>query len=382
MVLKQAQNISRTVIWLAFAAAILTGLPAAADDEPAASKAEATKPTKRGRTVRLDRAYRDAFDKFSSVIELIELPTTFSERLLREGVDRSLIRLALYRTGDRENKQLPARLYNAIEQALIDKVMATDRYDVIECAECRRTMRSQITLGLNKFSVEHEVESTGRLIQIGKDIGVQAFLLWDAIQEKNKVVINARLMRQDTGQIIWSKQYYRDIGRNIDFEIRAFLLGLGATRAPADDSTAAEASASMVLGVGARIDEETTLSPYVHYAYILDAFLNVSSRATIGILGITFAGELSLELDSLFGKRTEAGHWLTYASIGPVFVISGEVAPIFGWGIRLQLNRYNQISAGIVYTPSQSVDMTENADYANTVSFGGFGYSLQLGLRF
>lgn len=307
---------------------------------------------------------------------LIENPATLSPELLND-IDFSVRSIAFYRTSDRQNKRFPRTFYESLEQKMIDRFLAVKRFSVHECFECKTT---RVLLKKSSFKVLRQMDSNESLKKVGKEIGVDAFLLWDAFLYKNEPVLNLRIVSSENGQVRWSKQYKRQAAFEYKWEFYTSYWNLSATRA--STGSAADIAVSPLLAVGTRSVTNSTISRFMHYGIGSELFFNTTDRDQINVWGFNINGRIALEIDTLFGsRRKNYGNWLIYTSIAQAFLKSSPTLQA-GSGLEIRLNKNSYIGIGMMWFRPQSFKVTANSNYDPTATLSGLGYDFTLGMRF
>lgn len=315
----------------------------------------------------------DAFEQYRS---LFLSPGVFSTSEIK-SIPNQVKSIAFYRMNDRRNRKLSEETYNAIEQLIVEKFLNNSRIEVKECMQCKTT---RVVMAEDRFSVLRRVASNDKLSEIGKTLGVDAFLMWDAYVEQKKIFFNARLVAEKDGRFLWARQYVLDTEQPTKFMFNTALWGLSGTRA--STTGAATQTLNSVLALGVRTIEATSLSDKVSYGYGFNFFLNPSQRSYFDITGLAVNARMTMEIDSLFSDTVKSyGNYNLYASVGEALV-SGTPAYMFQGGLELRFNRRQHLDFGFVYMQQNNINFITANGYNKQGSFGGFGYDLSLGIRF
>ena len=317
--------------------------------------------------------YIDAQEKF---MKLLEAPGVLSLDILND-IDFEVRDVAFYRFNDRQYKNFPRLFYDAVEQRLVDRFLQAKRFSVLECFECKTT---RVLLKEKQFSVLRQLDSNEALNEIGKKIGVDSFVLWEAYMYKGEPMLNIRVVAAENGQVRWSRQYQAEADYEFDWEMYTALWGLSGTRAAT--AGGANIDVSPLLDIGVRTLSRSTIMDQLYYGYGIETFFNTMSRTEMPLFGMSLSARIGIEIDGMLGlDRKNYGNWLIYGSIGQAFIINNPAMLLRG-GLEIRVNRRNFIEIGGVYLPPTSFETSGLAGYASSASIGGLGYDVTMGFRF
>jgi hypothetical protein len=317
--------------------------------------------------------YIDAQEKF---MKLLEAPGVLSSDVVGD-IDFEARDVAFSRFNDRQYKKFPRLFYDAVEQRLVDKFLATKRFSVTECFECKTT---RVLLKEKQFSVLRQLDSNEALKEIGEKIGVDSFVLWEAHMYKGEPMLNIRVVSAANGQVRWSRQYQAEPEYEFDWEIYTALWGMKAKRTATGGGS--NVSVSPLLDLGVRTLSRSTIMDELYYGYGIETFFNTMNRTEMPLFGLSLNARVGLEIDTMLGlDRKNYGNWLVYGSVGQAFIINNPVMLLRG-GLEIRVNRRNFIEIGGVFMPSTSFDAGTLSGYSSSATIGGIGYDVTMGFRF
>jgi hypothetical protein len=315
----------------------------------------------------------ELYDKFS---KLMGSEDTLSDKHLQE-IDLAIVKVALYRTRDRKAHHLPANIYAMIENKIIRKLMDSRRFQVYECLECKTT---QVMLKEDSFSVLRLLESNQRLQHVGRDIGVNGILMWNAFVESGKVVLQMRLVDVNSGRIMWSQQYLKKSSLQFDPQLYVGLWGLPYSRNGIAGN--ANVSGGGVLNMGALWVQRSAFSENVDYGAGFDVFANTAQTEAVNVQALGVNGRMMVALDSLWGKANkQTSLFNAYLSMG-ISLVKSEVLPVVRGGLTLRFNHHNYIDLGMVMIPETLFQFPSNPVLVDEGRFGGASYDISMGYRF
>lgn len=315
-------------------------------------------------------------DTYSQFKELLSSSMVLSMTEIKK-IPAEIKSLALYRMNDRRNRKLSEETYHAIEQLIITKLLENSRIDVKECLQCKTT---RIRMAEDHFSVLRRVASNDKLAQMGTDLKVDGFLMWEAYSEEDRVFLNLRMVDSATGRFLWAKQYLMDMGNPMKWAFTSSLWGLTAKRNSTDGSQ--QQTLDSMLALGVRTVEETSLSEKISYGFGLNFFMNPAQRDYFDVNGLAADATVHFDLDSLISDADKPhSNYSVYAGLGQAFV-SGTPAFLVKGGFGLRFNTRQSLNLGFIYMQNNNIGMIDATGYEATGTFGGFGYDLSLSIQF
>ncbi|MDH5545875.1 MAG: hypothetical protein OEZ43_09795 [Gammaproteobacteria bacterium] len=319
--------------------------------------------------------YIDAQEKF---VKLLDSPGVLTEEVLKD-IDFEVRNIAFYRFNDRQYKKFPRIFYDSIEQRLMDRFIRAKRFAVHECFECKTT---RVLLKEKQFSVLRQLDSNEALNEVGKKIGVDSFVLWEAYMYKGDPMLNIRVVSAADGQVRWSKQYLSEPAYEFEWEMYSSLWGIKAIRARTSGS-GSDISVSPILDIGLRTLSRSTISDKIYYGYGVEAFFNTMYRTQVDLYGLSLNARVGVEMDSMLGlEMKNYGNWLMYLSVGQAFLKNNPVLLIRG-GLEIRINRRNFIEIGGVFIPTTTFSNgSALANYSDVSSLSNLGYDVTIGFRF
>lgn len=309
-------------------------------------------------------------------LKLLDMPGALSGDSLND-IDFAVRSLAFYRTSDRQNKRFSRTLYASIEQKMITKFAAVKRFAVHECLECKTT---RVLLQEDHFKILRQLDSNESLNNIGKKLGVDHFVMWDAYLDQGQAVINIRVVSAETGQVRWSEQYRTGgLDHDMGWEWYSSFWGLTATRKATNGGD--DLKVTPLLALGTRTLTRSTISERFYYGYGGEIFLNTTDLDKITVLGLTLNGRLAMELDTGRGSSKNYGNWLIYLSMGQVFVHTTP-SLILRSGLEMRANKNSFIDLGVVYLLERPFSALPLDGYEDEATVGGTSYDITLGIRY
>ncbi len=315
----------------------------------------------------------DAQEKFMT---LLDSPGMLSIKALNE-IEFDTRKIAFYRFNDRQYRNFPRVFYDLIEQRMMDKFLKPKRFSVHECFECKTT---RVLLKEKQFSILRQLDSNKNLADVGKKIGVDSFVLWEAYMYKGEPVLNVRVVSAKDGRVVWSMQYQNEPDYEYAWEFYSALWGLKTTRQ--STGTAADISISPIIDLGVRTLTRSTITNRLYYGYGIEVFLNTADRDQINLFGLALSAKLALELDAMFGiERTNYGNWLIYGSLAQALVKSEPVI-MSKAGLEVRMNRRSYVSIGGIFLFATDFGVNPLSGYENSAVLSGISYDITFGFRF
>lgn len=322
-------------------------------------------------------AYQDAYGQFMT---LLQAPDTLSAQSLAQA-DIGGDRIALYRVGDPRNHRFPAELYEAVENRMVDRLLAGGAFRVYECMECKTV---KVTIKDGRFSMARRAETNARLREIADEIGVDGMLLWDAYYQYDRVVLDARMMEAKTGRIVWSKKYTYSTQWQRSYSVTAGLWGLEAKR----HATGSEPAVSVdrLVNYGVEFMEPTSFPGNLQYGLGLLHFENTAKTDEIDFNGDALYAQISTGLDPLFMAEDPQSYtnfnW--YLALGDAYIEKTHNL-LARTGVEVRFSRLMFMRFGGVYLEERKYEMSDFTDSGGNhpvAEFGGTSYEIQLGVRF
>jgi hypothetical protein len=324
------------------------------------------------------RAYQDAYGQFMT---LLEAPRTLAPESLRQA-DIGGNRIALYRVGDPRNHRFPAELYEAVENRMLDRILAGGAFQVFECMQCKTV---KVTIRDGRFSMARRAETNARLREIADDIGVDGMLLWDAYYQYDRVVLDARMMEAETGRIVWSKKYTYSTKWDRGYSLYTGLWGLELTRFAT--ATEEKVSVDRLVSYGAEFIEPTSFATNLKYGLGLVHFENTAKTSQYSFNGDALYAKIQTGLDPLFmevGPQDYANfNW--YLALGDAYIEKTHNL-LARTGLEVRFSQLMFMRFGGVYLEDRKLDLPEfeptGGDSDAEAEFGGISYEVLLGVRF
>lgn len=322
--------------------------------------------------------YADALERF---LQIIQNKHTLSEAALNK-IPYEVRNIALYRTGDRQNKAFSKSFYNTLEQAIINRLTQVKRFAIKECFECKVT---KVLLRKDQFMVVRQVDSTEGMKKIAKAIGADSFLLWDAYLYKGRPILDLRLFSAETGSVVWSDQYKAVVPQKAEVEWYTSSWSIPATRKKTSTGTADVSSQSLFV-IGRKVIDQSTISDKVQFAYGAEAFWNPDKRPEVALYGFGITGTVYKEVDSWFGNTGgQYSNYQLYLSAGQYFnPDSSATLATTGLKIRFSHRFFAELGWVSVVSPTGLISkgQTSKTGLENTATLFGSGAQFSLGARF
>ncbi|MDH5543173.1 MAG: hypothetical protein OEY64_09440 [Nitrospinota bacterium] len=305
-------------------------------------------------------------------------------------------KIALYRNADKQNKMLPAKIYELIENGLTRKLLETGRFQIFECMECKST---QLILKENTFTILRAVESNQRLAEIAKNIKVDGFFLWNVYVENDKLFLNFKVVDAKTGEVVWARKF-QDIFEEIEEEKElrpyevALETGIWGYKYERKSATLPAEHLDKVATLSLKVLRESKNSKHIIYGVGLDYFANIVRPEFFDIAGGAFYGHLILKLDKIFfsGEGYEPvdeknlrkeyfSTWNYYVSLGEALFMKHHTE-IYKSGLTLRFSERFSFSLGFVNIPEKRIELVPIGDFESHINFGGTTYEVGIGFVF
>ncbi len=299
--------------------------------------------------------------------ELIDLPEEIS-------------RLALYHNGDRLHRQIPKQVHMMIENKIMNRILESGRFEVIQCLECRKT---QVAMKADQLKISHVAEDNQALRSLGKKVRADAFLFWNASVHQNKFTINLQLVDAKDNKLLWLKEYSKrtTLEEEVEgFDSVTYELTVGAWGVSAERASTTEAADEDVRGItvfGLRRRETTSLDDSIEYTLAFEYFTNFSNRDYFDVSGVNLEGRIIADIPSM-DKLIDTK---VYLGLGQAFY-NDTNSLIFRFGFEFPFFKDGFVDYGVTYIPESTARWLDAEGYENTGKFGGSSYDLTLGLRF
>ncbi|MBQ0726253.1 MAG: hypothetical protein KBT77_02755 [Thalassolituus oleivorans] len=295
-------------------------------------------------------------------------------------LDQNIRRVALYHNGDRLHRQIPKQVHLMIENKLMHRMMDSERFEVIQCLECRTT---QVAMKADKLEISHPAEDNQSLRKLGKQVRADAFMFWNASVHENKFTINLRMVDARDNKLLWIKEYSKKTTLeqetegfdSVTYEFTVGAWGISAERDNSVTNATEDVKGMTVFGIRRR--ETTSLDDSIEYTLALEYFKNFSNTDYFDVSGINLEGRIIADIpamDSLLDTKV-------YMGIGQSFY-NDTNSLVFRFGFEFPFFKDGFVDYGVVYMPEGDARWLDVADYERTGKFGGASYDLTLGLRF
>jgi len=299
--------------------------------------------------------------------ELIDLP-------------EDIKRVALYHNGDRLHRQIPKQVHLMIENKIMNRILDSGRFEVIQCLECRKT---QVAMKADQLKISHVAENNQSLRSLGKKVRADAFLFWNASIHENKFTINLQLVDAEDNKMLWLKEYSKrtTLEQEVEgFDSVTYEVTVGAWGVSAEREATTAAADEDVRGItvfGIRRRETTSLDDSIEYTLAFEYFRNFSNRDYFDVSGINLEGRIIADIPSM-DKLIDTK---VYLGLGQAFY-NDTNSLIFRFGFEFPFFKDGFVNYGVTYIPESTARWLEADGYENTGNFGGSSYDLTLGLRF
>lgn len=301
--------------------------------------------------------------------------------VLEELIDLedSVKRIALYHNGDRLHRRIPKQVHLMIENKLMHRVLDSERFEVIQCIECRMT---QVQLQGERLEISHAAESNQQLRKLGKKVRADAFLFWNSSVHDEKFTINLRMVDARNNELLWLKEYSKKTTREqeekgFDRASYEFIVGSWGVDGKRDKTAGGSEEVSGVTVLGLRRRETTSIDEKLEYTLAIEHFRNFSNTDLFDVSGINLEGRIIADIPSL----NEVIDTRVYLGLGQAFYNDSN-SLVFRFGFEFPFFSDGFIDFGMVSIPQADARWKKETGYAETGKFGGTSYDLTLGLRF
>lgn len=304
--------------------------------------------------------------------------TLVLEELL--DLDEGIKRVALYHNGDRLHRLIPKQVHQMIENKLMGRLISSDRFEVIQCIECRTT---KVEMAADELKISQAAENNQQLRVLSKKVRADAFMFWNASVHKDKFTINLRLIDGKNNELLWLKEYSKRTTKEaededfntVQYEVIVGAWGVKGSRDNTAGGSDAELSGATVLGIRRR--ESTEINEDIEYTLGFEYFRNYSDTELFDLSGYNLEGRVIADipaLDNIIDSNV-------YLGIGQSFFNNAN-SLIFRFGFEFPFFSDGFMDFGVVYVQDSDVKWKKNSDYEDSGKFGGASYDLTLGVRF
>jgi len=294
-------------------------------------------------------------------------------------LDENVKRIAMYHNGDRLHRAIPKQVHLMIENKLMHRILDSQRFELIQCIECRIT---QVQLRGEQLEIGHAAESNQQLRRLGKKVRADAFLFWNASVHDEKFTINLRMVDARDNSLLWLKEYSKKTTREQEqegFDLVTYELTIGSWGVSGERDISAGGSEEVdgVTVIGLRRREATSIDEKLEYTLAIEHFRNFSETDNFDVSGINLEGRIIADLpslDNIIDTRV-------YLGLGQSFYNDSN-SLVFRFGFEFPFFSDGFIDFGMVSMPEKEVKWKDVDGLEEIGKFGGTGYDLTLGLRF
>lgn len=295
-------------------------------------------------------------------------------------IDEDVERLALYHNGDRLHRKIPKQVHLMIENKLMSRLLASERFDVVQCIECRTT---KVRLADDELVISQAAENNKELRSLSKRVRVDGLLFWNASVHRNKFTVNLRLVDGRDNSLLWLKEFSKKTTKELEekgfdtvsWEVLIGAWGIGAER----ESTGAAKKLTLdgVTSFGIRRREATSLNEKIEYTLGVEYFRNFSNTDSFNVNGVSLEGRIIADISEL----DELVETNVYLGIGQSF-FNNNNSLLFRLGVEFPFFSDGFMDFGVIYMPKTEVEFKDLTDYESKGTIGGASYDLTLGVRF
>ena len=297
-----------------------------------------------------------------------------------EGLDVEVNKIFLYQLRPRGSIQSPS-ISNMLSQGISQRLLATQRFKLVECFECRIT---HISLSSDNFEVSTDISNNARFRSIAKRIGANGALTWYVVSEGDNAVLNMNLVRVGDGEILWSKQYSgptlepKGPDSNIAFTAGFINQKFERKTNSGAPETLEDKSLGSIVNLGIEYRSRSIISEKAEFAIGAEYAFNGEETDHFNIDMISLGGRVISNVGN-FLELAEAGYYIGFGQV----ILFDNINYILKLGIELGFTRDLFADLGIVYIPSDDyVTTTEVDGYSNDIEVGGTGFAFSLGIKF
>ncbi|NRA25251.1 MAG: hypothetical protein HRU08_12430 [Oleispira sp.] len=295
-------------------------------------------------------------------------------------LDEGIQRIALYHNGDRLHRLIPKQVHQMVENKLMGRLISNDRFDVIQCIECRST---KVVMAADELKISQAAEDNQQLRALSKKVRADAFMFWSASVHENKFTINLRLVDGKNNELLWLKEYSKKTTSEAeadDFDKVQYELIVGAWGVKGERKSIAGGENASLDGVtvfGIRRRESTELNEDIEYTLGFEYFTNYSTEDQFNLSGYNLEGRIIADIPALDDYIDSN----VYLGIGQAFFNDAN-SLIFRFGFEFPFFKDGFMDFGVVYMQEADVKWKKDSALENIGTFGGASYDLTLGVRF
>ncbi len=276
----------------------------------------------------------------------------------------------------KNKSKMPKRTRTLIAKRINDRIIAEERFKIIQCLECGSR---KISITNNQLGFDSVLQNNESLRKKGRNLDIDAFLMWDAFIDGDRIVLTFDLVQTMDNQIIWSKQYSGPYDpsaySHFNLDIYVGILGFDLERKSSDTNKANE-KVDNIAKAGIRLRERFSAADRVEFSIGIEYFGPLANRSKFKFSG--FAGEGRVVIDILpLMKHLKTN---LYIAAGPAYY-KNQFSVFFRYGIEIPFQRFGYISMGGQYMPKKELTFSSAENLSDTAEFGGTSYDLTLGIR-
>lgn len=325
-----------------------------------------------------------------------------------KDLDLSVVKIVLYRPSRNQSEiDIPLNVVNIIESKLKNKLLLTKRLQIFECMECKMT---HVSLGKDKLVMSKEIESNDRLKDLGKNLGVDGFLIWNLHKDDKNLFLDLSIIKVSNGMIVWNNQYsLNSASKKIEstlaknepltkeeavlavikaeavaaknepthnIALSMSILGYSVSRAM---NAGGEVKVNRILAENAVYLKKTAISDKIYFGLGFTYFQNVIERDLIKVSGYYVYPLLEIQMGPYFEGNLSLLNF--YVGEGEAFFNKTESSVLMS-GVNIRFSKELFMNVGFINIDKKVLTMPAVSGYSSTVDFGGYAYELKCGYIF
>jgi len=296
------------------------------------------------------------------------------------GVEDMPGTVALYFDGDRLHRKVPKAVSGLVEDLLTMKLVSAGQMKVAECADCRKT---KVLVLRDAIRVETPASSREQFTELGKTVGADAFMMWEAKETDGEFNLALRMVDAEHGSIIWAKEYSKEISQNdvdlgysqIEWRLSVGTWGLGAVR------TATEGGSDATLSGVTLISLERKMMPWdndgISYSFGYKFFKNTSGAELFDLTGHSLNARVYLDM----GRFFERVPYSLYFGVGNL-QYNDSRGFLLDFGVEIPFSSHGYMSIGAVQVAGDQITWEAEPGFYDASEFGGIAYDFTIGINF